>query len=170
MAERDIPRAFRLAARAQGLVRVLGVIELLSVFAVAAAYIYTVAAAYLGDGIKRALMYIAVTAAPFILVCIMRRIINRKRPEEIYDFTAWGIPVSGKTGRSLPSRHTFSAFLIGSVILPGNSALGALVLLFAAYISVYRVISARHFPSDVILGAVLGILLGFFGAFSVTLV
>ena len=55
--------------------------------------------------------FVAVTAISFILVSIVRRFINSERPYTMYDFKP--IIEKNKKGESMPSRHVFSAFIIG---------------------------------------------------------
>ena len=90
--------------------------------------------------------FVAVTAISFILVSIVRRFINSERPYTMYDFKP--IIEKNKKGESMPSRHVFSAFIIGMAFL---------------YIGV---ISGVHFPKDVIVGALVGILCGVVGFFT----
>ena len=84
----------------------------------------------------------------FIAVSVFRYIVNRPRPYEKFDMP----PVITKDthGRSFPSRHVFSAFIICS---PAASPLwftGILLAVLAAIIACVRVISGVHFISDVV--------------------
>lgn len=90
----------------------------------------------------------------FIAVSVFRYIINRPRPYEKFDMP----PVIPKDtlGRSFPSRHVFSAFIIAFTVLicsPAASPLwftGILLAVLAAIIACVRVISGVHFISDVV--------------------
>ena len=83
-----------------------------------------------------------------------RYIVNRPRPYEKFDMP----PVIPKDthGRSFPSRHVFSAFIIAFTVLicsPAASPLwftGILLVVLAAIIACVRVISGVHFISDVV--------------------
>ncbi len=105
----------------------------------------------------------AISAAiPFLLVSLVRHFINRRRPYEIYDFEEFGInPPQHRVGRSFPSRHVFSAFIIGVIIMPYSVHLGVMTLIGGVFLAAARVLLGIHFPTDVIAGAALGI---FFGA------
>ena len=60
---------------------------------------------------KRALGFGIVTGVPFIAVTLLRRLINAKRPYELLPF--YETPPKNKIGKSFPSRHVFSIFVIG---------------------------------------------------------
>ena len=109
--------------------------------------------------------YVAVTAISFILVSIVRRFINSERPYTMYDFKP--IIEKNKKGESMPSRHVFSAFIIGMAFLYiGEIPLGIIVFVCGLIIAIVRVISGVHFPKDVIVGALVGILCGAVGFFT----
>ena len=114
---------------------------------------------------KEGLTILLPTAIPFILVTILRRIINAPRPYEIYDF--YKIKPKEKSGRSFPSRHVFSAFVIGVTSLIYSLELGLLVLIFGAFLAAARVLLGIHFMRDVIAGAVIGAISGLIGIFGV---
>ena len=91
---------------------------------------------------------IIVPLVGFIAVSVFRYIVNRPRPYEKFDMPPHG--------RSFPSRHVFSAFIIAFTILicsPVASPLwftGILLAVLAAIIACVRVISGVHFISDVV--------------------
>lgn len=115
-----------------------------------------------------AILYMIVSGAPFVAVTLMRRYLNFKRPYEVYDFGALGIEApSDKKGRSFPSRHAFSAFLIGTVMLELMMPLGIVILALAAVMSASRVLLGLHFLRDVIVGCLLGVLLGGVGVLAI---
>ncbi len=97
----------------------------------------------------------------FVLVTIFRRIVHAKRPYEVWDTP----PLIDKetAGRSFPSRHVFSAFIIAMAALwlwvPG----GIILLVAAAVLAILRVIARVHFVRDVIAGAAIGVGLGLLG-------
>ena len=67
----------------------------------------------------------------------------------------------------MPSRHVFSAFIIGMAFLCiGEIPLGIIVFVCGLIIAIVRVISGVHFPKDVIVGALVGILCGVVGFFT----
>ncbi len=98
-----------------------------------------------------------------ILVTLMRYLINAKRPYEVYEYT----PVVHKNtkGKSFPSRHTASAFIIAMAFLYLKFELGIVMLVLATCIAVTRVVSGAHFIRDVVGGALISILIGLLGFF-----
>lgn len=123
--------------------------------------------AYLGS-IPRAATLVAVSAVPFILVSALRAVISAPRPYEVYDLESIGLTrPRHKGGNSFPSRHVFSAFLVGTLILPDVPALGAVVLVLGVYIAAYRVLVGAHFIRDAVVGAAIGVATGVAGALCV---
>jgi len=62
---------------------------------------------------------------------------------------------------SFPSSHTYIAFAVAiSVFLYGHKKLGSALFVLAIMVAVARVGTGLHYPSDVIGGAILGILSG----------
>ena len=99
-----------------------------------------------------------IPASSFILVSVFRKAVNRKRPYESY-----GIPsliTKEKKGQSFPSRHVFSSFLIAVLWLPVIPAAGIFLLLVSIFVALIRVIGGVHFVSDVVVGALVGVLSG----------
>ncbi|MDD4850759.1 MAG: phosphatase PAP2 family protein [Gemmiger sp.] len=97
---------------------------------------------------------VAIPAVIFLAGTALRAAINRPRP-----YTALGFaPLFPKnaTGKSMPSRHSFSAACIavaaGYVAPPLGILGGALALCVGAC----RVLTGQHYPSDVVVGLVLG--------------
>ncbi|MDD6155565.1 MAG: phosphatase PAP2 family protein [Lachnospiraceae bacterium] len=96
----------------------------------------------------------------FLILTVFRYLVNRKRPYETYGVGP-AIPKSTK-GKSFPSRHVFSAFMIAMTYLfffP-YSWCGSCLLILGVILAILRVVSGVHHVSDVIVGAVWGILAG----------
>ena len=105
---------------------------------------------------------LAVSAAiPFSLVTAIRHIISAPRPYEVFDLSEL-TPENphGKLGASFPSRHVFSAFLIGVVSLLHAPILGILTLALGLALALSRVALGIHFVRDVVCGTVIGIASG----------
>ena len=104
---------------------------------------------------------LAIPAAVFVLVSVLRVCLNWQRPYEKLDIT----PLIGRegTGRSFPSRHASSAAVIAVVFCfvwpPAGAVLSPVALLIAAV----RVLAGHHFPRDVAAGLLLGLVLGIAG-------
>ena len=94
----------------------------------------------------------------FIAVSAVRFFINAKRPYEVY-----GIPPIVKKdteGRSMPSRHAFSAAVIAVNILAVCLPLGIAVSLLAVIICALRILLGLHFIKDVAVGVLSGLGMG----------
>ena len=102
-----------------------------------------------------------VPAVSFVLLSIVRRCINAPRPYEALEIE----PLIHKDthGKSLPSRHVFSMFVIAMTFLWILPVLGTVLLLCGCVLAAVRVVGGVHFPRDVIVGAVVGILSGVIG-------
>ena len=110
------------------------------------------------------LKYVTMAAAPFVLVSMVRYLIDCKRPYEILDCPELvEIMENKKKGKSFPSRHVFSAFLIGVLSFSYSFALGLCCVLLGLFMAVERVVLGIHFIRDVATGAVIGILSGIIG-------
>lgn len=114
---------------------------------------------YTGD--TRMWRVILAPAISFVLVSIFRNLLNAPRPYEVTG-TAPIIKKDTK-GKSFPSRHVFSVFVIAATLYFISSPLGIVLMLAGCILAVLRVIGGVHFPRDVIAGAVIGILSGILG-------
>ena len=121
------------------------------------AFILTVAIAF-SVSCVRAVKILVMAAVPFILVSVLRLIINAKRPYEVYAF--YTEPPKNKKGRSFPSRHVFSSFLISTLLITVNIPLSIGFYILSLALAVCRVLSGIHFIRDVLVGALVGILSG----------
>ena len=105
--------------------------------------------------------YLFFTCMPFIMVSLMRAVINSPRPYELYAMPEKFKSSGRKEGRSFPSRHVFSAFVIGVMSLTVSPMLGCLLLFLGVCLGACRILLGIHFVKDVLAGA-------FIGAFSGT--
>lgn len=101
---------------------------------------------------------VLVPALSFVAVSIFRRMVNAKRPYELYGFDPL-IPKNTQ-GKSFPSRHVFSIFVIAVTV--GHYYPEACIGLSLAgvMLGALRVVSGVHFPRDVIAGGAVGIFFG----------
>ena len=104
---------------------------------------------------------IFVPAVSFVLVTIFRKMINVPRPYEKFEIP----PVIEKDtkGKSFPSRHVFSVFIIAVAIFYSHPGPGILIALIGIVMAVIRVLGGVHEPRDVIAGAAIGLVCGVVG-------
>ena len=100
-------------------------------------------------------------AISFVLVSLVRQYIDAPRPYEVSDF----VPIINKKtkGKSFPSRHVFSVFVIATTLYYIFKPLGIILMLAGVLLAILRVIGGVHFPKDVVVGAIIGILSGVLG-------
>lgn len=106
---------------------------------------------------------VLVPGVSFVVLSIFRRIVNSPRPYEVFGVPPV-IPKNTK-GKSFPSRHVFSVVIIGMTFLACFPYKWAAVFILAvgAAMGVIRVLSGVHFPRDVMIGALFGIISGIIG-------
>lgn len=106
----------------------------------------------------RVIRVIVVPLVTFIGVTIMRIMINRTRPYEKYDFSPL-FPKDTK-GKSFPSRHTASGFIISYAFLYICPTLGFFCLGISFIMAILRPIVGVHFISDIVAGMVISSIIG----------
>ncbi len=94
----------------------------------------------------------------FVILSVVRRIINRKRPYEKFETPS--LIHKNTCGKSFPSRHVFSCFLIAMTvfILSSWTEYGCILILCGVILALIRVLTGVHYISDVIAGAAAGII------------
>ncbi len=97
----------------------------------------------------------------YVTVTTLRKVMNRPRPYEVYDF--YTVKPKEKSGHSFPSRHCYSAFVISTLSWLVSPAVFAALLLVATLIAVTRVLLGIHFVRDVVCGGALGTVFGVLG-------
>ncbi len=110
-------------------------------------FIYRVKAVKRGEGAR----YFWIPAGKFLLATGVRAVIDAPRPYEEEDFE----PIlRGREGKSFPSRHTASGFIIARAVMGQSKAAGAAALGLAGALGALRVLSGDHHVKDVLGGAV----------------
>ncbi|MFV0466076.1 MAG: phosphatase PAP2 family protein [Lachnospiraceae bacterium] len=104
---------------------------------------------------------ILVPGITFLLVTMFRMLVSAPRPYEIYSLEP--LIKRDAAGKSFPSRHVFSIFIIAMAFLYTQPLIGIVTLFAGILLAAVRVISGVHFPKDVLAGALLGIGLGLIG-------
>ena len=110
---------------------------------------------------KLTLRLVLTCGVPFVLLSAARHALDLPRPFEVYDLEPL-LPREAP-GRSFPSRHVFSIFVIGTCFCYLAPRLGGILLALGVVLSALRVLSAVHFERDVLVGAAIGILSGVIG-------
>lgn len=108
---------------------------------------------------------IIVPAMAFVLVTLMRRLLNFKRPYE--ELSIQPLIKKDTLGKSFPSRHVFSCYMIAMAWLPFNGIVGVVLLLLGLDMMFIRVVGGVHYPQDVLAGAACGILAGILGFYMI---
>lgn len=97
----------------------------------------------------------------FVAVSVFRKCYNAPRPYEALDIKP--LVTKSTRGKSFPSRHAFSVFMIAMCWLPCNVPIGACLIIAGVFMSVSRVLGGVHYPKDVIVGAALAVAGGLVG-------
>ena len=119
-------------------------------------FIYTYRGEY-----KTAVAIAVAAGVGFVLVTLIRAAINAPRPYELRDYYA--ISPREKKGKSFPSRHAYSAFVIATLASVFHPALCAASAIIALVVCISRVLAGIHFLRDVVCGAAIGIVAGVIG-------
>lgn len=110
---------------------------------------------------KELLWLFFLPALALLIVSVLRIAIRRPRP-----YTAQGANItpllekSSRDDESFPSRHATSATVIGTVFLHFFPVVGALLLFASLALAYTRFALGLHYPSDLLVGLVLGAGLG----------
>ncbi|MBQ5926413.1 MAG: phosphatase PAP2 family protein [Clostridia bacterium] len=139
--------------------KILLSVNILSTVGVFCSYIaYCVYALFVKDP-KTAdyLRLLGVPALGFLLASLLRIFINRPRP---YERDVEPLVKKQRIGRSFPSRHGASAFVIGTTLCSYLLPLGIAVLILGLGFCYVRFATGFHYPSDLYAGAIIGVFVG----------
>ncbi len=139
---------------------ILHIISYVIAFLTVYAFIWRIAVLIEDSSIEIVSLLIT-TGVPFVALSVMRRLINAPRPYELLSF--YETKPKSKKGRSFPSRHVFSIFIIATVLLPWNIFIGIGLFLLGFAMAVIRVLLGMHFIRDVFAGALAGVICGVIG-------
>lgn len=92
------------------------------------------------------------------LYWMLKHCCRRRRPPESVPFFVAVIRASDQF--SFPSGHTMAAFLLATLVLLAYGGAALPLFIWASAVGVSRVVLGVHFPSDILAGATLGVLLG----------
>ena len=122
-------------------------------------YLTLLAITYLQEGLgKQVLMYVFIPASGFVILSFLRKKINAPRPYEEWDIKP--LLDRDSPGQSMPSRHVFSATIISMACLHASLSVGVILLVLSALLGLARVLGGVHFPKDVVIGYICGLVWG----------
>ena len=122
-------------------------------------YLTLLAITYLQQGLgKQVLVYVFIPASGFVILSFLRKKINAPRPYEVWEI----VPLLDRDspGKSMPSRHVFSATIISTACLHASLTMGMICLTLSAFLGLVRVLGGVHFPKDVVVGYICGLVWG----------
>ncbi|MFY4728875.1 phosphatase PAP2 family protein [Nitrospira sp. BLG_2] len=91
----------------------------------------------------------------------LKHLVGRPRPKFIHSGD-WQITPSWASGLdSFPSGHSTASFAVATVLAKQFPLFGPLCFAVALFVALSRILRGSHFPTDVLGGAVIGILCGF---------
>lgn len=122
-------------------------------------YLTLLATTYLQQGLgKQVLMYVFIPASGFVILSLLRKKINAPRPYEEWDIKP--LLDRDSPGQSMPSRHVFSATIISMACLHASLTMGMICLTLSAFLGLVRVLGGVHYPKDVVVGYICGLVWG----------
>ncbi len=113
------------------------------------------------SSVPKGLAMLLSAAVPFFFVGFIRAQINAPRPYELYDF--YEVKPKERAGRSFPSRHAYSIFVIAVLFAYYSIAASVALFVLGICLAVSRVFLGIHFVRDVVAGALLGAAAGALG-------
>ena len=91
----------------------------------------------------------------------LKHLVGRPRPKFVHSGD-WQMTLTLASGLdSFPSGHSTATFAVATVLAKRFPLLGPLCIAIALFVALSRVLRGSHFPTDVLGGAVIGILSGF---------
>ena len=122
-------------------------------------YLTLLTTIYFREGFgKQALMYVFIPASGFVILSFLRKKINAPRPYEEWDIKP--LLDRDSPGQSMPSRHVFSATIISMACLHASLSVGVILLVLSALLGLVRVLGGVHYPKDVVVGYICGLVWG----------
>ena len=122
-------------------------------------YLTLLATIYLQQGLgKQVGIYLFIPASGFVILSLLRKKINAPRPYEVWEI----VPLLDRDspGQSMPSRHVFSATIISMACLHASLTMGMICLTLSAFLGLVRVLGGVHYPKDVVVGYICGLVWG----------
>ena len=122
-------------------------------------YLTLLATTYLQQGLEKQVgIYLFIPASGFVILSFLRKKINTPRPYEEWDIKP--LLDRDSPGQSMPSRHVFSATIISMACLHASLTMGMICLTLSAFLGLVRVLGGVHYPKDVVVGYICGLVWG----------
>ena len=122
-------------------------------------YLILLVITYLQEGLgKQVGIYLFIPASGFVILSFLRKKINAPRPYEEWDIKP--LLDRDSPGQSMPSRHVFSATIISMACLHASLTMGMICLTLSAFLGLVRVLGGVHYPKDVVVGYICGLVWG----------
>ena len=122
-------------------------------------YLTLLATTYLQQGLgKQVGIYLFIPASGFVILSFLRKKINAPRPYEEWDINP--LLDRDSPGQSMPGRHVFSATIISMACLHASLSVGVILLVLSAFLGLVRVLGGVHYPKDVLVGYICGLVWG----------
>ncbi len=106
-------------------------------------------------GKRTLLRTVAVPGAAFAFVSVFRKYYNKERPYERFEYEP--LIDRKKGGKSMPSRHAFSAGIISATIAADYPIVAPFLWILTGLIALTRLLAGVHHFKDVIAGIVLAV-------------
>ena len=132
----------------------------LMTFTMPLVYLALLVTTYLQLGLSQQVgVYVLIPATGFVMLSLFRKKINHPRPYETWDICP--LLEKDSSGQSMPSRHVFSATIISMAYFHAWTLIGMILLICSGVLALVRVLCGVHYPKDVLVGYVCGLLWGF---------
>ena len=110
------------------------------------------------EKIKTTALFAAGSTFSYLLaIAFFNNIWHRLRPFEALQGVTQLVVESGF---SFPSKHAMLVFLLSTYVYRFNKRLGVVFYILSSLVAVSRVVTGVHYPSDVLAGIVIGIIIG----------
>lgn len=102
---------------------------------------------------------LAAYALELPLFVMLKKAFKRQRPCDLISNLKSHVTPSDKF--SLPSGHTTAAFLMASLLAHFYPPVASFVYIWASIVGLSRILLGVHYPSDILAGALLGLIIAF---------
>ncbi len=144
-----------------GLVRALNVLDKTITYITVLLYLGLLVYGFVSIKTQGATLFyrsLLIPGVSFVFVSLFRKVISSPRPYEVYNFTP--ALVKDTKGKSFPSRHVFSIFIVACAFFQVSTPIGIVIMIMGLALAVIRVVGGVHFIKDVVAGALMAIFIG----------